>query len=64
MIDVLVNFVNNNWEIISWVVLGLAIPALLYANYKVAQHSDQELLKKYGSFDKIPEHKKYPPIGW
>lgn len=64
MIDVLINFFNDNWEIISWVVLGLAIPGLLYLNYKVAHYSDQKLLRKYGSYDKIPEDRKYPPIGW
>jgi hypothetical protein len=64
MINTLINFFSNHWDIISWAILGPTILFLLYLNYTVASHCDQELLIKYGSWDKVPEDEKYPPVGW
>lgn len=45
-------------DYLSLILLTMFIVGLIVHGYKNAKQRDEELLKKYGSFDKVPEEKR------
>ena len=51
-------------DLIEYILGGILVVIALSAHWKVATLNDERLIRKYGSYNNIPEDEKFPPIGY